>query len=531
MGVAVAADDRTPVLVGCGQLTRREPRLADDGGPLPLMAEAARAAAADAGPAAALLQGLEAIVAIRLFSDTSPRFASPFGRVADPPRWLAAQLGATAVRRHVYTHPGGNMPQWCLNRLAEAVARGEIGSALVCGAEALATHKAAERAGLSLDWSHGAGSLRSEPPEAWGDARRGWSEVEDRHGARAAIAMYPMFEAALRHRRGRSPADHQQAIGDLLARFAAVAASNPLADRRAGWDGAAIATASADNPWIAHPYTRRMCANAFIDQGAALILTSVARARALGVPRDRWVFLHGCADAHDHWHVSQRRDFHSAPAMAAVFAQALAMAGRSLADMRLLDVYSCFASAVQVACEALGLAEDDARGLTVTGGLPYFGGPGNNYVTHAIAEMMQRLRGAPGAFGLVTANGNYLTKHSAGIYCTERPEHSFAPQDPAMLQARLDAEVAQPAFTALAEGPCTVETCTVLHGPSRGTADQPVVGQPVAGLVFGRLDDGSRFIANTAPDADLWAAMQREDFIGRRARVGHDGQRNRVEFG
>lgn len=519
---SAAADDRTPVLVGCGQITRREPRLADDGGPLPLMAEAARAAAADAGPAQALLQGLDAIVAIRLFSDTSPRFASPFGRVADPPRWLAGQLGASQVRRHVYTHPGGNMPQWCINRLSEAVARGEIGSALVCGAEALATHKAAERAGRTLRWGDDGVAPAQSPAEAWGDARRGWSEVEDRHGARAAIAMYPLFEAAIRHRRGRGMAQHQQAMGALLARFAAVAAANALADRRAGWDAAAIATPAPDNPWIAHPYTRRMCANAFIDQGAALILTSVARAKALGVPRERWVFLHGCADAHDHWHVSQRRDFHSSPAMAAVFAQALAMAGRRLDQMRLLDVYSCFASAVEVACEALGLAEDDARGLTVTGGLPYFGGPGNNYVTHAIAEMVQRLRAAPGAFGLVTANGNYLTKHSAGIYSTERPERPFAPEDPALLQARLDAEVAQPPFSALAQGPCTVETATVLHGPG---------GAATAGLLFGRLDDGTRFIANTAPDADLWAAMQAEDFIGRRGRVANDGQRNRVEFG
>ena len=165
-----------------------------------------------------------------------------------------------------------------------------------------------------------------------------------------------------------------------------------------------------------------MNANAFIDQSAALVMTSVGLAQQLGIARDKWVFLHGCADGNDHWFVSERADFHSSPAIRAVARQALAMAGRSLDDIAHFDLYSCFASAVEIACAEIGLAENDPRGLTVTGGLPFFGGPGNNYVTHGIAEMMRRLRAAPGRFGLVSANGNYLTKHSWGVYSTA-PTH------------------------------------------------------------------------------------------------------------
>ena len=154
----------------------------------------------------ALLQGLDQLTVIRLFSDTSPRFVCPFGRYANPPLTLARQLGATQVRQHVYTHPGGNMPQYCLNRLGEAITRGEIDSALVVGAEALATQKAAQRANIALDWSDDPGGSF----DAWGVARRGWSDVEDRHGARAAITMYPMFDNAIRGALGRSIAEHQQ---------------------------------------------------------------------------------------------------------------------------------------------------------------------------------------------------------------------------------------------------------------------------------------------------------------------------------
>ena len=288
-GSARALDDRQPVLVGVGQITQREadPRAA--AGPLDLMAQAARAAAQDAmhdsGLADALLQGLDQLTVIRLFSDTSPRFVCPFGRYANPPLSLARRLGASQVRQHVYTHPGGNMPQYCLNRLGEAITRGDIDSALVVGAEALATQKAAQRANIALDWSEDPGGSF----DTWGVARRGWSDVEDRHGARAAITMYPMFDNAIRGALGRSIADHQQAMGELLARFAAVAAANPLADRRSGYSAEQIATAGPGNPVIAWPYTRLMSANAFIDQGAAVIMTSVARAKALGNAPERWV--------------------------------------------------------------------------------------------------------------------------------------------------------------------------------------------------------------------------------------------------
>ena len=504
-------EHRIPVLVGVGQVTQREadPRAALQ--PLDLMAAAARLAADDSGAGTRLLQLLDNITVIRLFADTSPRFACPFGGSDNPPASVAARIGATQARQRVYTYPGGNMPQWCLNRLGEAISRGEIGAALVVGAEALATQKAAKRANIALDWREAPGGTH----ESWGVARRGWSDLEDRHGARAAIAMYPLFENAIRGHRGRGVAEHQAAMGTLLARFAAVAASNPLADRRAGYSAEQIATAGPGNPTIAFPYTRLMSANAYIDQGAAVIVTSLAQARALGVARERWVFLHGCADAHDHWHVTERRDFHSSPAMPEVFGQALAMAGVTLAEIDIFDIYSCFASAVQVACEALGLAEDDPRGLTITGGLPYFGGPGNNYVTHSIAEMVQRLRAAPGQRGLVTGNGNYLTKHSAGVYSSDPPDQPFAPHDPAVLQARLN-EVPHPPLVELADGVAHLETYTVVHD-AKG---------PTGAVVIGRLSGGERFIANTPPDAALLADMQVADCLGRAGRVHNDGERN-----
>jgi len=324
-----------------------------------------------------------------------------------------------------------------------------------------------------------------------------------------AITMYPLFENAIRGARDRGLDEHQRHIGTLMARFAAVAAANPLATRRQGYSAEQLVTVNDANRWIGYPYPKLMNAHAYIDQSAAVVMTSVATARELGIPRDKWVFLHGCADAHDHWYVSERIDLHSSPAIRAASAQALAMAGKTLADIDVIDLYSCFASAVQIGCQELGLAEDDPRGLTITGGLPYFGGPGNNYVTHSISEMLRRLRARPGAFGLVTANGNYVTKHSFGVYSTEAPAGPWRRESPAVLQARMDALPKAP-FTETPQGAATIETYTVMHGKAG----------PDFAVIFGRLDaTGQRFIANLPDDpAGLWH-LQNRDSLGRPGQV------------
>lgn len=514
-------DDRTPILIGCGQLTRREPDFSRTGAPIELIACAARQAAEDAGPANRLLADVDTIVVIRSFADTSWRFACPFGRYLNPPKSLAQRIGATAAKRLVYTWPGGNMPQWSVNRLFEMIRRGEVGTALLAGGEALATQKAAQRAQLNLDWHEDAGGGF----DTWGIERRGWSDVEDAHGMRGAIFAYPLIETALRAARGANLAQHRTAMGRLLARFAAVARDNPLADRRAGYDAEQITEVSAANPYIGWPYTKLMSANAFVDQAAALWMTSVGHAKRLGIARDRWVYLHGGADAHDHWYLSERAAWHRSPAIRSVVGRTLRSARVTLADIDAIDIYSCFSSAVAVACDEIGWSPDDPRGLTVTGGLPYFGGPGNNYVTHAIAQMMALLRANPGRRGLVTANGNYLTKHSAGIYCTDAPQRPMSsaddsrvdasPADSADEQARLDA-LPRPTFAAAAQGSGRIDTYTVMYERER----------PIGAIVLGSLDDGRRFIANTAADGALLAQMSASDFVGCPGQVRHDGGRN-----
>ena len=502
-------ESRIPIMVGCGQITQRESDPTAARSPMDLTVDAARLAAKNAGGGDALLAALDTVLAIRTFADTSWRFASTFGTQTNPPRTIAERIGATNAKRLIYTHPGGNMVQYAINRMFEMITRGELGAALIAGGEALSTQKTAQRANMDLDWNEHPGG----GPEMWGVDTRGWNDVEDRHRMAGAIFAYPLFENAIRGKHGRTIAEHGMAMGELFSGFAAVAAANPLADRRDGYSAEQIATPTAANPYIGFPYTKLMNANAFNDQSAALILTSVAKAKELGIPRENWVYLHGCADAYDHWFISDRKDFHSSHAMRLVGEEVLEMADCSLDDIGAFDIYSCFPSAVQIACEEMGIALDDPRGLTVTGGLPYFGGPGNNYVTHSIAEMMNTVRAKPGIKGLVTSNGNYITKQSAGIYSTDEPEKPFAPKDPDIYQSVINSTKGREAVET-ANGSATVETYSVVHDRAG----------PSFAIVMGILDDGSRFIANTPDNPDLLAEMVANDHLGAAGKVvSNDG--------
>ena len=490
-------DDRTPILIGAGQITQRDVAPEAVLEPVALMREAARNAAADARLTDDALAGADTIAVVNLLS----------WNYANAPRLLAEMLGATP-KDEVYTAIGGNSPQSLVDDTAKRIARGEVGLALLAGAEVMNGVKRARRAGVRIAW----GNTGAVPePRAFGDGRPGTNDLEVRHGLFLPVQVYPLFENAIRARAGRTPSDHLKHLGALYARFAAVAAQNEYAWFRTPRTAEQIATVDADNRIIAWPYPKLMNAIIDVDQGAAVLMTSVGRAKQLGVPRDRWVFLQGFGEAHDKWFVSERCTYAQSPAIAAASRRALEMAGAGIADVDLFDIYSCFPSAVQMAQEALGIAADDPRPPTVTGGLAAFGGPGNNYSMHGIACMMDRLRAEPGKRGLVTALGWYVTKHAVGVYGTEPgPEPWSAPE--ASLQPAIDA-MPSPEIAERAEGPATIETYTVAH--ERG-------GDPERGIVIGRLGDGRRFLAVIDGDRADLESLEREEGVGRAGSVTAD---------
>jgi acetyl-CoA C-acetyltransferase len=417
----------------------------------------------------------------------------------------------------VYSPIGGETPQRLVNETAQAIAEGRIRIALLAGVEVMESRRLARKLDAKLPWDRGT------PQRIDGENRPGFTETEAKHGAATPTRVYPLFENAIRAHAGVTVEDHQRHLGELCSRFTSVAAENPYAwfpEARAPED---IATVRPDNRIVGFPYTKLMNAIMEVDQAAAVIMTGSDTARELGVPEDRWVYLHGCGDAIEKWFISDRINYHSSPAIRAATQRALGMASIGVDDVAAFDIYSCFPSAVRMGLDALGMKPDDRRPLTVTGGLPYAGGPGNNYVMHSVATMVQRLRESPDEFGLVTGLGWFATKHSAGIYSARPPDGDWRRTDPADDQREIDAADA-PQFIVQAEGDATVETYTVIFNRE---------GEPEQGIVIGRLENGTdtRFFANTPPDRDVMLTMTREEFVGRRGKVRTGDSRNVFEPG
>lgn len=297
--------------------------------------------------------------------------------------------------------------------LLGAIARGEKNIALLTGAEAIASQRFVQRNGLVDDWHE----EFDTPFENRVYLDRLVSMEEIRCGLTMPVRSYAIIENIQAHRMGHDLQQHRKYMAQLMAPFSAVAAINPYSQFPSDYPVHDLAEPGPDNYPISLPYTKRLVAQDAVNQASALLLTSVAHARRLGVDPKQWIFLESYAEGADKY-LTERADPGHSEAMERVLTAAMDRAGVTHRDMDLIDIYSCFPCAVTAACQVLGLPTDGSRALTVTGGLPYFGGPGNNYSAHALAEMTVRLRGNPSR-ALVTANGGILSKHAAAVLTTE----------------------------------------------------------------------------------------------------------------
>jgi acetyl-CoA C-acetyltransferase len=491
--------ERTPVLVGVAQYTQRDVSLEQALSAPDMLERAARDAFADAGAGSQAAAGLDAVTVL-----------PPVGwRALNPPQVLAERLGATSARCSLAA-VGGEMALRYVDHCAREIAAGRMRSALVAGTHNLRTLRLASRAGARVEWQETAKSA----PEIWGENKPGTNALEQTYGLDRPSSIYPIFENALRARRGLSLAQHRARMGRLMQSFTRVAAKNPHAWFPFERSAEELATPSPDNRMIAFPYTKYLNAVIETDQAVAVWISSEAAARAHGVPRAKQVHVWGGGAAVERaWYPSERPDFASCPALEAAVRGALARAGTQLDALEALDFYSCFPVAVSMACEMLGLDESDPRGLTVSGGLPYAGGPGNDYTLHSLCDLVERLRAKPGARGMVTGNGWYLTKHSALVCASAPPEQQGEVPT---------ADLGPPGVTPVerADGIGTLEAYTVLYGRE---------GEPERGIALGRLESGERFVANTPDDRAALEAFAAQEQVGRRGRVRHEGGRNRFE--
>jgi acetyl-CoA C-acetyltransferase len=479
-------EEQVPVVVGVGHAIERDEIVSTED----LTERAARAALGEAPKVSGAIERVSVVSTI--FSPS----------VGSGGTELARRLGISPSTVEVTT-AGGNTPQWLVTRAAEEIAQGRLRATLIAGAESTRSARASGAQQQLMQRRDAAGA--SDPivgAGGGGDGMLSSAEIQVRLFLPAHV--YPLFESALAARDGRSFDEQREFLGRLMAPFTAVAARHPFAWFTDKLEPADIAAASPTNRITAEPYTKRMNAFPNVDLGAALIVCSLAEARRAGVA-DGAVFVWSGADTAEVLAPTARPDLAASPAIKAAGARALEAADTSLDDIDFFDFYSCFPSAVQQGAEAIGLDLDDPRGLTVTGGLPYFGGPGNNYPTHSIATITGLLRGGGGR-ALVTGLGGFITKHAVGIYGSSPPPSGFRRGDTRADQTRIDAAAIEVALTDV-DGSATVEASTVVYAAYGGVEAVPVIA---------RLDDGRRVSAQCA---DELTSLAGRSLVGARIRV------------
>ncbi len=403
----------------------------------------------------------------------------------DPIARLADELRIDPNHRR-YPPIGGTSGQQLVDLAAERIRNGESEVVAIASAEALATQAAARKRDERRDYRFKPIEKPPFPleaplhPQEWG------------HDLVGALSPFAMFDSARRAHCRIGLAEHRRSLAETFSKMSRVAASHPdswFPIERSADD---IETPRPDNRMTAYPYTKYMVAVMDVDMAAALVVMSDAAADRLGVPTDRRVYLRGSTYLTDATYVAQHRELHRSPAMAAASAEAMHQAGVDVDDLAYLDLYSCFGCSIDFARDALGISQDDARDLTVTGGLPYHGGPGSGYMVHSIAEMARRLRADPTALGMVSGVGMINTKHTFGVYGAQ-PADPQPATDTQALQRRLDDENGVIEIVEGFAGSGTIAATTVIHGrdgaPRHGIAIVDVGPQQRAYARFERPDE------------------------------------------
>src|SRR6202163_1663844 len=399
-------EDRIPVIVGVGEIADRPKELAAGLEPLTLLEEALKRAEADSG--AKLLGEIGSLDVVIFLS----------WRYRDPEKQLAERLGIQPS--HLYYGPvGGESPIRYLHEAAKRIARGECSVAAVCGAEAQSSATKAERGGITLPWTPFAHDV--EEPKR-GAAFQKPTAVK--LGVFRPVTVYPFYEAASSAHWGQTPREAMAESGQLWATYSDVAWQNPHAWLQRRFTSNEITTPTPDNRLIAWPYTKLMVANPTVNMGAAVLMTSLAKARAAGIAEDRLIHVWGGASAEEPRDYLIRDQFFESHPQNAVLAAVMDLVGGDGQAFDAIELYSCFPCVPKMARRTLGLGSDVQP--TVIGGLTFFGAPLNTYMTPAASAMGRKLRGG-GKLGLLYGQGGFVTKHHALVLSRQAPEEALKP--------------------------------------------------------------------------------------------------------
>ena len=504
--------DNTPIIVGVGQITEAVPEdLNKASSHADLAAKAALEALKDA-KGVDLASTIDVIAAVKIFSDSNPVNQATTGRSSNFPRSIGNRIGAKP-KQAIYDAVGGDSPQRLVNEYMEKLAKGDCEMVLVVGGEALATVKAAAKQKVQLNWRE---AVKGQLEDRGISSGKLGTATGFQHQLVMPMQYYGLMENARRGMLGMNLKDYTLEMAAEFSKLSTIATTNKYASFPTAYDTNFLATPSKENPLIIAPYTKRLMANDRVNQGAAILLTTVGKAKELGIGEENWVYLHGYAKTEEPV-LLERPNMGQSEAMKQALLVALKNANKTSTDIQHFDIYSCFPIVVSEAKQVLNISKEDSRPISQTGGLPYFGGPGNNYMTHGICSLVDTLRKDAGSFGLAYGNGGWMSKHAAAIYSTMPTQGQWEAQSMPAYPKQQRMEVTQ-----YPEGLATLETYTIHY----------FKGFPVKAIIVGQLKDTQQRFYATTPMGDTQTVQElaKGDSLGRTIYVETDAKGNRFAF-
>ncbi len=490
--------ERKVVVAGWGQITQPKElnNVAKD--PMELMTHASFKASAIM-TSKKVLENLDGVMVVRIVSR----------HYNSPAKQLAQNLKATPKYIHV-SQIGGNSPQMLINRAAGMIARNELDSVLIAGAETYVQRD------INLKTVENA-LFKGVPKDYEGDDLKGSTPLENAHGIKHPMQGFPLFEIALWAASGLDFQTYIMKTGKMWSEFSKIAAANPNAWSRDIKTAEEIITLSKTNRPVAFPYTKYMNSFVVVDQGAAIILMSEEKAKKYSLKARQSVYFLGGGYAEDRQRfMIEKSDFTSSAPLKSAVKKALTRSCISLRDIDCFDLYSCFPSAVSIAKKMIGIQDNDPRSLTLTGGLGFFGGPGNNYSLHSVATLAEKISTGERSNGLITALGWFMHKHAAGIYGAQPLEGELQNYD---IIDQKDSLVGDNPVKIRDQynGKGVIETYTILY-----TRDH----EPLMAVIYGRTPDNFRFIARTQNHPDIFNQLTKKNMVGQKVNISFHSSRN-----
>lgn len=391
--------DNNPIIVSAAAIKQKieDPRTAKEAAQL--MADCCRAAAAKIDCPALLSECEEISVPQGMWG-----YQNPAGLIkADIGNSCASTVFAKI----------GVLQQGLFNRACQRIQDGEIDIAIVAGGEAKYRNLQAMIQGVEVSDSESleVADTVIEPDEEL------WLAAESNAGLGMPVGYYALMDSAWRHRHGKSVEQHRDEVAELYQRLSETAMANEQAWTRSGVEAEFIRNPSKKNPMLAYPYTKLHNSSWNVDQASALIFCSIKKARALGIDEKHWIYPASSTESNLMQAVSSRDDLSRSFGAFHAGKKALSLANIDINDVDCVELYSCFPIAVLGFAEELNiLARKD---LTVTGGMPFAGGPLNNFVLQSTVRMLEVMQQQQKNYGLVSNVSGLNTKQAFSLYSRE----------------------------------------------------------------------------------------------------------------